>query len=72
MIDPGPGMGHQFRFAVTVQGSYSIEGDSKHYDSDPNTISEPFTLTVRAWSLPEACRVAAAIPFHEWKHGCGD
>ena len=64
--DPGPGAGHQFHFVVRVQGSYSIGGDPRHYDCDPDTISEPFRLTVRAWSLPEACRIAARVSLSEW------
>lgn len=71
-LDAGPGSGHQFRFSVTVQGSYSIEGDPRHYDSDPDTISDPFCLTVRAWSLAEACREAAQMPFHRWEHTCSE
>jgi hypothetical protein len=65
--DPGPSAGHQFRFAVTVQGSYAVGDDPQHYDSDPDTESEPFRLTVRAWSLAAACRVAAQTPLHQWE-----
>lgn len=63
--DVGLPAGHQFRFAVTVQGSYAIVGDPQHHDSD--TVSEPFRLTVRAWNLPEACRIAAQTPLHRWQ-----
>lgn len=67
MSDPGPpSSGHQFHFAVTVQGSYTVDGDPEHHDSDPDTVSEPFTLTVRAWSLTATCKTAALVPFHQW------
>jgi hypothetical protein len=67
VTDPGPSAGHQFRFAVTVQGSYLLGDDPQYYDSDPNTESEPFWLTVRAWDLSAACRAAAQTPSHQWK-----
>lgn len=41
--------------------------DPQYYDSDPNTESEPFRLTVRAWDLPAACRAAAQTPLHQWE-----
>lgn len=65
---PDPSKGHQFRFAVTVQGSYQIVGDPMYYDCDSDPAAEPFTLTVRAWSLAAACRIAAQTPFHQWEH----
>lgn len=70
--DPGPGPsdGHQFHFAVTVQGSYRIEGDPTYYDCEPDPAAEPFRLTVRAWNLVDACRVAAEVPFPQWTHPC--
>lgn len=66
MTVEGPDAGHQFHFSVTIQGSYAIVGDPRHHDADPDSISDPFRLTVRAWSLPAACRVAAATPLHQW------
>jgi hypothetical protein len=68
MGDPGPSDGHQFHFAVTVQGSYQIVGDPQHYDCEPDPEADPFTLTVRAWCLADACRVAAEVPFSKWRH----
>jgi len=68
MTDLGPAAGHQFHFAVTVQGAYQIEGDPQHYDCDPDPAAEPFTLTVRAWDLSHACHVAAQTPFGLWTH----
>lgn len=62
----GPNDGHQFHFTVNVQGSYAVAGDPQHYDCDPDTMIAPFTLTVRAWSLSEACRVAAQAALSEW------
>lgn len=55
--------GHQFHFSVTSQGSYAV-GDGPHEDSE--YIGEPFRLTVRAWSLREACEKAAAVSLAEW------
>lgn len=68
MNDPGPSAGHQFHFAVTVQGAYAIVGDPRHYDCEPDPDAEPFQLTVRAWDLAAACRVAAETPFAAWRH----
>lgn len=62
----GPDDGHQFHFAARVQGSYAIVGDPRHYDCNPDTMAEPFTVTVRAWSLPEACRKLGEMPFVAW------
>lgn len=45
---------HRFEFAVTVQGA------------DADWVGEPFRLTVRAWSLAEACGTAMVTPLHEW------
>lgn len=71
MTESGPDAGHQFHFAVTVQGSYQIVGDPTYYDCDPDPAASPFQLTVRAWCLADACRIAAEVPFHRWKHaGC--
>lgn len=69
MTDPGPAAGHQFHFAVTVQGSYQIVGDPAYYDCEPDPPAEPFRLTVRAWSLAAACRMAARTPLHQWEVG---
>lgn len=61
----GPEDGHQFHFEVKVQGSYGITGDPKHYDAD--LFPGPgFQLTVRAWSLQEACAKAAQVPLPDW------
>lgn len=66
--DLGPATGHQFHFAVTVQGSYRIVGETEYHDCDPDPDAEPLTLTVRAWNLSQACRVAAQTPFGLWTH----
>lgn len=66
--DFGPYAGHQFHFAVTVQGSYRIEGETEYHDSEPDPDAVPFTLTVRAWDLSHACQVAAQTPFGLWTH----
>lgn len=55
--------GHQFHFAVSIQGSSAVVGEP-HRDVD--WIGEPFKLTVRAWSLSEACAKAAAVPLPGW------
>lgn len=66
--DPGPAAGHQFHFAVTVQGAYQVEGDPAHYDCEPDPDAQPFRLTVRAANLVDACRKAAQVPFPQWTH----
>jgi hypothetical protein len=66
--DPGPVAGHQFHFAVTVQGAYQVEGDPAHYDCESDPEAQPYRLTVRAWCLTEACEIAARTPFALWTH----
>jgi hypothetical protein len=58
----GPEDGHQFHFKVTLQASYEVAGEHK----DAHEESDPFEITVRAWSLSEACEKAAQIPLGEW------
>lgn len=67
MVDEhdGPRAGHQFHFSVACQGASSVVGDPNSYRDDDWT-SEPWTVTVRAWSLPEACRKAALLPLTAW------
>lgn len=66
VLGPGsPEDGHQFHFEVRVQGSYGITGDPKHYDA-PLFPGPGFRLTVRAWSLQEACAKAAQVPLPGW------
>lgn len=48
--------GHQFHFSVTTQPECA------------DWVGEPFTLTVRAWSLSAACSRAAAVPLTGWTH----
>jgi hypothetical protein len=59
--------GHQFHFQVLVQSAY-LDGDGVYRDAAEPVEYEPFTLTVRAWSLSVACRKAADTPLHQWKH----
>jgi hypothetical protein len=60
-----PEDGHQFHFSVTLQASYArVPGEPSQ---DSSEVSDPFQITVRAWSLSEACEKAAQIPLGEWK-----
>lgn len=74
----GPADGHQFHFVVTVQGSYQVVGDPRivgdvpYRDCAPDPSAEPFRLTVRAWSLVEACAIAAQTPLPQWTCPCGE
>lgn len=58
--------GHQFHFSVMAQRTYRGEDGLYHDDPDPVEY-DPFILTVRAWSLAEACRKAADTPLRDWK-----
>lgn len=60
-------LGHQFHFSVCVQGAYR-DGDGVYQDAAEPVEYDPFTLTVRAWNLADACRMAAETPLSEWKH----
>jgi len=59
-----PEDGHRFTFTVTSRGSYSVVGEPGHTDSGWE--SEPWTLAVRAWSLPAALREASRRPLAAW------
>lgn len=61
----GPENGHQFHFSVGVQASSSVTGIPGYRDA-PEVGSDRFTLTVRAWSLREACEAAAKVPIEAW------
>lgn len=52
MTDGDPDDGHLFTFSVTSRMSSKVVGDAHHRDADWE--SDPWTLKVRAWSLPEA------------------
>lgn len=60
-----PSPGHQFHFSVTLQPNYTLSGDSHWFDSAE--VTEPFTVSVRAFSLSEACMKAAELPLAAWK-----
>lgn len=66
-----PEEGHQFHFSVMVQGVYR-GADGLHHDAPEPIEYTPFTITVRAWNLPDACAKAAQLPLAEWKHERGD
>lgn len=59
--------GHQFHFQVMVQGAYR-GADGLYHDEVEPVEYDPFTLTVRAWSLAAACRRAAETPLDQWEH----
>jgi len=58
-----PASGHRFHIVVASQGSYGSP-DGTHTDSD--WISDPWTVTVRAWDLRAALRSAAGLPLGAW------
>ncbi len=60
----GPDAGHLFRISVTGTMSFRVVGEPHHADADWE--SEPWTVEVRAWSLPEAMRKAAELPLTAW------
>jgi len=63
--DPGgPEHGHLFHLSVTHRGTHRVVGDPIYHEAD--WWSEPWTLDVRAWSLPEAIRKAALHEFSDW------
>lgn len=63
-VDPGPEAGHTFRFLFDLRGSSSVTGDPAHTDESSYS-NIPRTFTVRGWSLVEALRNAADMPFAE-------
>ncbi len=67
MVDEhdGPRAGHQFHFSVACQGASSVVGDPDSY-RDADWTGEPFTVTVRASSLSEACRQVSLLPLDAW------
>lgn len=66
---PGPEQGHQFHFTVQLQASVAVV-DGPHTDLPaPLPGAEPFTVTVRAWNLRDACRAAAELALNDWAHG---
>jgi hypothetical protein len=60
----GPEDGHQFHFAVRVQGSSAVVGEP-HVDAEEPG-EDAFRVTVRAWNLRDACQAAAVIPLGQW------
>lgn len=61
----GPRAGHQFHFSVTCQGASSVVGDPDSYRDD-DWIAEPYTVTVRASSLSQACKRVSLLALNEW------
>ncbi len=61
----GPDTGHLFRISVAGTMSSRVVGDLHHTDADWE--AEPWTVEVRAWSLPEAMRKAADLPLTAWR-----
>jgi hypothetical protein len=63
----GPEEGHQFHFQAMIQGAH--RGADGVYRDQPEPVEyEPFTITVRAWSLTSACAKLAHLPLSAWKH----
>lgn len=60
----GPDDGHEWTFSVTSRMSSSVVGDPHHADAD--WVGPSWLLTVRAWSLAEACERAAAAGLPAW------
>lgn len=61
--------GHRFTLTAVSRGSFRMQ-DGPHFDADWS--SEPWTLTVRAWSLRAALRKAAELPLSAWDRGEDD
>jgi hypothetical protein len=64
-IMDSPEDGHRFTITFTSQGSYAVEGVPGHTDSKLPP-SEPHSVTVRAWDLRAALRLAATLPMSAW------
>lgn len=64
----GPADGHQFHFALQVQGSHRFRDGPYTDEPAPLPSTEPFRATVRAWNLRDACTAAALLPLNEWVH----
>lgn len=59
--------GHQFHISVCIQPQYRVE-NGPLIDAEVPVEYEPFTITVRAWNLAEACAKAAQLPLRAWQH----
>lgn len=59
--EESPEEGHTFRFSWSSRGSYGVVGVEGH--TDAGYWDEGATVEVRAWSLAEALRKAARLPF---------
>ncbi|MGW4525153.1 hypothetical protein [Amycolatopsis sp. NPDC004378] len=65
MAEPNPAEnGHQFHFTVDIQGAHRV-GDGPYVDEE-QPAGLPFTVTVRAWNLRDACIAAAALSLADW------
>lgn len=64
MAIEGPDDGHLITITATLRASSKVDGDAHHSDSD--WTSEPWTLSVRAWSLAAAMRKAGDLPLSAW------
>lgn len=60
-------LGHQFHFQAMIQGAHR-GADGLYHDEEAPVEYEPFTITVRAWSLAAACAKLARLPLSAWKH----
>lgn len=58
----GPEAGHTFRFLWDSRGSSKVVGDADYTDA-PHFDGVPHQIEVRGWSLVEALRNAAELPF---------
>ncbi|GAB3156445.1 hypothetical protein GCM10027258_62890 [Amycolatopsis stemonae] len=63
-LTTNPADGHQFHFSVDIQGAYRV-GDGPYVDAD-QPAGLPFTVTVRAWNLRDACLAAAGLALGGW------
>lgn len=66
MLDD-PDQGHTFEITVQSRGSHKVVGDEHHTDSK-EFYGDPWTIRARGWSLSEALKRAAEIPFHIWAY----
>jgi hypothetical protein len=63
----GPDAGHRFQLTAWMLPSVG----APHRRRDGAEVTGPYQLTVRAWSLPAACEIAARLPLDKWQ-GFGD
>lgn len=61
--DEPPWKGHTFRFTMVSRGVTRVHGEPAETTKDADWWGSPITFEVRAWSLVDALKKAALVPF---------